>query len=373
MVFCPCWRRPRRRPTNAEALNYITVNKYASVILRACWDQDWQTVLRRLKTHRKDAFCMALNGRTALHLCTMPGANCPQDVIETVLAANPHAVIVSDKHKQGGTPLHFLCGSHHRDNAKLVELFIQSAITAEESYPDYYISAHRWSPLFMACRKAASAECLLLLVQSREHTVWIAPTTGGETSREGFGPYLSPLWELWKQVYHYFDGLDEATRLRLRQITFHFLETSTLPPLEEDERVAQAWLKVLILLAHHLPLDSTLVHLLSCLYSPMPSLLTIVCNLFPEYGRTRDGSGRLPLHSLLYKNPRYPDKHARGLANVLLKHFPEAVRVEDPATGFFPCFLAASQQAPLETIWKMLVDYPEALELERAKSETYTE
>jgi hypothetical protein len=107
---------------------YFLVSRSDCPLLRLCWDQDWEGALRRVKTNPAEAYAVTADTRrTALHLATMPGAGCPRQVLEAILEANPHAVTVSDRHRNGGTPLHFLCGTRHRDDAGLVRLFVRGA------------------------------------------------------------------------------------------------------------------------------------------------------------------------------------------------------------------------------------------------------
>jgi hypothetical protein len=110
---------------------YVLVSRSDCPLLRHCWEQDWDAALRRVKTNPSEALAMTADThRTALHYATMPGAGCPRKVLEALLEANPHASTVSDRHRHGGTPLHFLCGGRHRDDPELVRLFIRAAVRA---------------------------------------------------------------------------------------------------------------------------------------------------------------------------------------------------------------------------------------------------
>ena len=99
----------------------VNIRRESSPLLTACWQQDWNTVLRLLdqdkqygKRQSQERLILHRShntGRTALHLATMPGAHCPPAVLTAIIRANPWAVLTEDYHQYGGTPLHFCCGS----------------------------------------------------------------------------------------------------------------------------------------------------------------------------------------------------------------------------------------------------------------------
>lgn len=113
----------------------MVASRSSCPLLEACWNQDWSSVVRRLSSHPHEAFRQTRpNRRTALHLCTMPGANCPVFVLERLLQVNPHAILVRDAHQHGGTPLHFVCGSNHRNDPAIIQRFVDAALLVEQLY-----------------------------------------------------------------------------------------------------------------------------------------------------------------------------------------------------------------------------------------------
>jgi hypothetical protein len=173
---------------------YHVVDRSVSLMLEACWEQDWPRVIALCVTHPRQAYHISHNtGRTALHLATMPGAYCPSDVIRLLLHINPHAILVSDHHPYGGTPMHFVCGSHHRNNPSLIRQFCETAIRMRNQYLSSP-SISDYSPLYLAAKVGAPPQTLQVLVETQLETDWIAPWTGAE-HEQGTALRLMRAWQ----------------------------------------------------------------------------------------------------------------------------------------------------------------------------------
>lgn len=472
---------------NPNVPRYCNVNRTECPLLQACWDQEWDRVRQILETdvaaassssymrtvtqpqrhnrnrrsfphhhhqQQRHVFCRTLQGdRTALHLSTMPGAGAPVTVLEALLRANPHALLVSDAHKHGGTPMHFLCGSLHRNNPSIVRLFVETAIQVEHKYFGNHkhnnnqkknddskeeeeeqqqnsdntvlLSRQRclhddfWSPLLVACRKASPPETLQILVDSRQHTSWIAPWTGSETQTIGsVHPccriksetatnvmYHSPLLILWQNTFEQFpdERLSAATLQQMRQVTSFMLQhdddkssswagassssspTKHLPDVSmySTDRggvhpAVEAWVKIMVLLRPNVRRNGCMTHTVASLYYPIPPLLQLVCQLFPQellhnmkpsqsiMGGNEDKNAYplIPLHAALRYQGRWRFEWAKSIA-VLQAVCPESLTVVDMETGLYPALLAAGQDAMLETIFAMIKACPQVLQFQR--------
>jgi hypothetical protein len=395
--FCDCLRPQQKAKRKEGAVSpvpkYKVVDRSKCELLRLCWERNWDAVLARCKTHPEEAFCRSRNtDRTALHLATMPGAKCPAPVLLTLLETNPHAVVVRDDHRyRGGTPLHFLCGSAHRNNHDLVNRFVQSALNFDEKWNTNTntnntvsigssSSEHAYySPLLLAAKMAARVQTLKILVQTRRQTLWIAPWTGGEAaypaqnvnnpllSEEEEKEEYSPLCCLWKVVVepHLTDISLEASQ-RMRQIAETMLsdENASLQGISRHTDEEESWTKLLVLLREHVQ-HGTLLHTVTTLYIPMPGLVKLTATIFPEQAQEMDQTGCLPLHSF-FQCPLDPwSKEHKEIVQILIESQPDTLAVPDGPTGLQPIFLAASRNAPLDTIVSMLIACPVALELQR--------
>jgi len=371
MVFflaCCCPRRRTRRHFrhHGRSPTYNLVIRSQSRLLTATWEQQWDIVRDRCRSHPEEAFCRSQNNfRTALHLATMPGVKCPVWALQILIEANPHAVLMEDSHMFGGTPLHFVCGSCHRNNPRVIQLFVDTAVQMEQQYKDIDMRVSGWSPLFLAARRVAPNETLEILVQSRRHTRWIAPWTGGETIEYIKSSWTvpdneSPLQTLWINGGELPTRLSTDLKCRMREVARLLLDQQSSPT-TTDDYVITGWTQYLILLREHCKSSTSLVHHVACLYQPIVGLLQLVCDLYPELLMTRNSKRRIPLHALLHHQRR--TEMLRELVGILVRAQPESLTVAE--SGLYPCCLAAAQDASLDTIFYMLTTFPQVLEFQR--------
>jgi hypothetical protein len=389
VFFCDCLR-PQRDPKGLEGKpssipTYKQVEKSQCKLLKLCWDEDWDAMVARCKTHPREAFCHTRNmDRTALHLATIPSCKCPEEALLVLLETNPHAVTVQDDYQYGGTPLHFLCGSPHKNNHVLVQRFVTAALAFEKQYP-YDVSACidiGWSPLRAAANGAARQETLQILMQARHQAAWIGPWTGAEAypgPNPGIVQDETPLWLLWNKLQYKLADLTPVVVPRLRHIATAMLEKNmdqitadaaavNLFGISQHSDQEEAWTQLLIFLRE--TVSSTLMHTVASLYFAIPGLVQLVVKVFPEQLHFKDESGRFPLHSL-FMCPCGPLHFQAAL--ILVEADPHTLTVPEPSTGLQPVLLAASRDAPLKTIFTMLTAYPNALKSQRDAKETSKE
>lgn len=361
MVFCAGFCVPRRRRNQiltSYPVTYKKKNRDACLLLSACWNQDWDQVRRRCQTHPREAFCKTLDsGRTALHLACMPGTQAPEDVIELLIDCNPHALIVQDNHQYSGTPMHFLCGSVHRDNPRLMGKAVQAALTVTKKCPFDLPVAHYWSPFSMACYKCAPAGTLEVIIQGAG--TWIAPYTGCETQVYGGKAYPTPLRAIWDGVKEHLQSLDEQTIQSLRTMT------TTADPLRENDAAIEAWRKLSVLLrwgAAHNKCRS-IPELMVWIHQPVPGLMRLVCAVFPESMRKRTKDGITILQALLYRSDiRSLDPTVTAeMLFTIVELCPELLMVREKWCDFCPVMRAASLDLSLDIVYAMLVAAPQVM------------
>lgn len=169
---------------------YRRLRREQSQLLSCCWEQDWNQVLLRCHSYPEEAYHMTTHsGRTALHLATFNHA-CPLKVAQALLRANRHMVLVQDANWY--TPLHnvaFFPGE------SLVKIVCDTAIMVEQELQGRSIPpTSGTSPLFLAAKRAAPLRTLRQLLDTRQRTEWIAPSTGGEPYwMDTLDEYSSPL------------------------------------------------------------------------------------------------------------------------------------------------------------------------------------
>jgi chorismate mutase len=333
-------------------------------LLEACWDQDWDAALLQLSLHPEQAFFQNENSRrTALHLATIPSVVASPVLLENLLETNSHAVVVQDRHKYGGTPLHFACGNASiRQNPALIRRLVQAAQTHQ--YTSTPVRIHCWSPLYLAARRAAPATTLHILVQSGLE--WVAPWTGGETYHESIACNAndSPLEALWKIVAERFHEMKTEMVERMREVAQRtIIDTEALVSLQINITTTpelEAWMQCLVLLnspVHHL------VHRVSNLYHPIPSLLELVCHVFPEQAlQPSSTNNRLPLHDGLRH-----DKGGRQEAciRILVTSQSACLLKTDDETSLYPAFLAAALDSSCSLVYEMVRLCPQVVQMQR--------
>jgi hypothetical protein len=375
-MFCAWFCTPRKhgnaKTTSSTTLDlpvvYIYKNRKECVLLSACWNEDWDKVRRRCRTHRREAFYRTVDsGRTALHLASMPGARAPGDVIEMLIECNPHALLLHDKHCFPGTPLHFLCWSVHGDNLRLMRKAVLAALEMTKQHPLDQPSMHAYSPLFLASNRGASAEALELLIQGVD--TWISPFTGCETGVLKRDVRWNPLHSLWSVVREHLQSIDEPTIDTIRTITasilsdrHQFILSATQP---NHNMAVQSWLKLLVLFRSAI-VHSNCLTLLELLAKPgwaIPALFRLACTLFPEQIVACSSSGTSLLQTLLNREdwrPASSNRVARMLLEVV-ELCPGLLLRLDECSGLYPFALAAVRGLSLDCVYSMLVASPHVL------------
>jgi ankyrin repeat protein len=314
-----------------------------------------------------------------------------------LLSSNRHALWIKDK--SGYTPLHYACtfkgGTDH-----LIQIFCGHLKLLNSQYngpPSILFSIK--SPLYLACNRNAPLHVISTLVSTAHDDLcckWIAPETGGE-------PYwfrkndlntqveFSPLKALL-QHYDVNDALSLDRRL-LREVfktnaLIHAQHNDQDTDLNNDFEMMR---KVLILIeAGFRGYSGSMLHLVSSLRTPIPSLIEVAGTLLPEQALLRDSLGCIPLHHVLLHSCTslamimavleidsracsiptpddcsYPLMLAikQGLSwdngvKELVARMPEVLEVADSG-GLVPCMLAASMNADVTTMFELLRASPQ--------------
>lgn len=440
MVFgCPCFgfrgsegtdqNHPRRRirwrrrsGTAHAATNlavpstnpprYHLVARSQCPLLEACWNQDWEHARQRLRQHPEEAFYQNVTTRrTALHLAMIPSSTVCPFLVRELLRVNPHAVIVSDRHRFGGTPLHFACGNVSvRSNPSLMRCLIQAVIQQSHHPPYRQPRIHSWSPLFLAARRGAPAVVIEQLVQASSRCLWVAPWTGGETYHQQIFCCLandSPLEGLWNHVRHHFiidynanEGNTCIATMKQSSSSFELASERVhdqsicgwgIVPTEDEMNMLQqlsdipvgilvqamdqhpkdaefiiAWIQLLVLLRAP---SHQIYKVVSCLYHPIPSLLAFVVRLVPQQALQRNETAatkitRIPLHDALRHNTG-----GRQLAciRIIVNSDPQVLTIMDDETGLYPVLLAATLDYDETLLFEMIRLFPPAVSRETGK------
>jgi|UniRef100_A0A8J9SUU8 hypothetical protein len=381
-------------PDLAIIPTYRSVPRQLNPLLTACWNQEWESVQDLLDSYPEDTYYKTDHtGRTPLHLATMPGTTCPAPLVRRMIHANPHAVVECDRHQFGGTPLHFVCGSHHVHDSNLVQLLVQAALDTHAQFPQSIptLRIHGWSPFLLACRKNPPIATILIFLRvqnTRPDGLWMVPCTGGETylqitrarmSRDQTSQ--SPL-----NALYYSSMMEHA--IVLPEFGVHFSDLSTLRDMtrvlfeldyetistlkEHPDPTVSMWTKCLLILRQHVDDLSFLVHALACLHFPVTPLLKLACVLFPEQAFLCDANGRLPLHLALVEQW----KEWQGTMEVLIATAPETVSIVDPVSGLIPACLASAsamhhshlismEYVELEIVFRLLRTDPTSLRIQQ--------
>lgn len=375
--FASCFPRQRRRPLLEETLInerpiYLLRERSQCELLRLCWEQDWEGVLVRIQTHPEELLVKTTQTyRTALHLATMPGASCPQNVLEAILRGNPHAAVVRDVHRFGGTPTHFVCGSHHRSHPHIIQQFVKAAQEMEAKY-QMELPLDSYSPLLLACKLAAPRETIQVILATRlgDKESWIAPFTGGESCQDVYNKtkptFFSPVQSLWvKWLAPRVLMLEEEDLMPFRTLCENILDgNANVPESTANDKCLDHWVKLLLLLKEHY--KDTLVHTVASMYWAVPDLLRFVCRLYPEQCRQMSHQGEIPIHAMI--NSWYCGKcsSAEAQLKVLYQAFPESLLIKDVSSGLYTFARAVSCDVEVSTIYTLLREHPEVLGLQRS-------
>eukprot|EP00527_Entomoneis_sp_CCMP2396_P002842 CAMPEP_0198149062 /NCGR_PEP_ID=MMETSP1443-20131203/44865_1 /TAXON_ID=186043 /ORGANISM="Entomoneis sp., Strain CCMP2396" /LENGTH=321 /DNA_ID=CAMNT_0043813977 /DNA_START=163 /DNA_END=1128 /DNA_ORIENTATION=+ len=309
----------------------------------------------------------------------MPGARAPSSVLWGLVEANPFAVIESDRHKFGGTPLHFCCGSLHREDPDTVRLFVETAVRVEKQLPGLLNETTRvnyHSPLYIAAKWGSPPRTIRALIEGGQQRTWIAPWTGAEScvtipTDASYSP-LESLFRLWQGHEEQSEPLDFE---KMRELAERILNGTQAPDFSDELTFSEGnsylkiWANIVVLMQPQFKASGTLLHAASKMYRPVRGLLRLMAAVYSESLLALDGNGEIPLHVAI-TNPIYPFMRIPDAEHpicVLLEACPEST-VALPANdskALFPAFLAASYDAPLQGIFELLQRAPDALEMQR--------
>lgn len=398
---------------------YKKVPRSSCKMLTLAWERRWESLVRRCESFPSEAFCVTEHsGRTALHLSTF-NQGCPIEVARAILKSNRHSILVADYLSY--TPLHNI--SLFQGGDALMPLFCDTAIMVEQELQGRgnLPPPFRTSPLYLAAKRNAPLSTLRTLLKTRARSKWIAPFTGGESywnlQEEILDICSSPLEILVRGRTASFAGISEQTKQQMRIMSLELRKeviSSTTSWESEgdihaldkhDKEALRLWAKCLLLMKENvrtIPAKGgstsdiiSLVHTIASLRVPTPFLLQLAAELFPEQIVQRDDTGSYPLFHVLKANHPYATKQ---LLNILLTkkesrghHFPlpyiqecmrtaihigmswegglkdivmansEVLTLTDSGTNLLPVFLAASQDAAIDTIFYLLREEPQAV------------
>jgi hypothetical protein len=371
---------------------YKTTPRDTCPLLRHCWSQNWEKVVEIcvLEPHR------ALHktdhtGRTALHLATF-SRQCPLHVAQALLTANRHMILMQDA--TWYTPLHIMAVFNNssenvlqEEENNLMTLFCTTAVMVEQELQDNSLvpPAYGTSPLFLAAKRNAPLSILSTLLQTRNRTSWIAPSTGGEPYWDcnTLDEYSSPLEVLLRDsnrgTYELNpDELRHDPKLiqKLRRVALRRLSRKPTAPGEKSSNALHAkvvlWEKCIELLVGHCPLlevgdDAShipygVLHAVTCCKVPVPSLVKVALILFPEQAWQRDEQGMIPLHHVLRYNHKYSTS---ALLDILLPppdsgcmgaNLRSTALVCFPNNGPTPLAYALKQGLPMSPVIERLLE-----------------
>ena len=461
-------RRPQKSLTiDLDGMNvpiYKSVPRAACRMLTFAWERRWDELVARCHSKPEEAFTKTEHsGRTALHLATF-NEGCPSHIATALLRANRHAILVEDYHCY--TPLHNL--GFFEGGDKVMSLFCDTAIMVEQELQGRGTlpTPSRTSPLYLAAKRDAPTETLRILLQTRTRSCsltsnhWMAPITGGEPywdPQQTLDKCSSPLEILLRGRASCLDGICNDTQQQMAAMALEFLggrgsdshsdmgdkdetdnEQTSIPGNQHDQSALVMWEKCLLFLAENVRTTTTttsisnnshdceddtpqlqlqivpsLLHTVASLKVPVPVLLQVAVQLFPEQVIQCDDTGRCPLYHILKANHPYatqqllrilllrPQQPQSKRANdedngndtpplTILSHpLPQiqeclalaleiglawkdgledivmadsdVLRVQDPATRLVPAFLAAHEKTPLDTIFLLLLAEPQVV------------
>lgn len=300
----------------------------------------------------------------------MPGAGAPADVVALLLDCNPHALLLPDTHRYCATPLHFLCGSVHRDNVELMRRAVTASIAVSEQYPGDRPTPHAWSPLYMACSKGAAAGTIEALLKGV--TTWIAPLHGCEMEDLGYGRKWSPLRVVWGKIQEDLRSLDDGSMHTLRRMTklvladVSILFSETVVPARN--KAVASWLKLLVLIRFGMAQGKclTMLEILILIQHPIPELVRFVCELFPGEANANTRTGQTILIALLCRNcsDQASSDFVSQMLKLIIEISPEQMGRRDLKSGLYPFAVAAMRGLSLECIYTLLQQYPQAMALQ---------
>lgn len=308
--------------------HYKTVPRAACRMLRLAWERRWEELLLRLETTPNEAFAKTEHsGQTALHLATF-NEGCPMEVAKAMLRCNRHATLVEDRNCY--TPLHNL-GLFGGDEA--VSLFCDTAVMVEQELQGRgkLPTLSRTSPLYLAAKRNAPISTIRILLQTRTRSKWIAPFTGGEAywdPQQTLDFCSSPLEILLRGKSSCFVGISAETKQQMAEMALELGMEKCIPATDQaciardphDQTALDMWAKCLLLLKENVRTSATqqsrsVLHTVASLKVPLPALLQIAVDVFPDQLAQRDDTGNHPLSHVLKSNHPYATKQ---LISILL-------------------------------------------------------
>jgi hypothetical protein len=385
---------------------YNYVPRAACRMLLLAWERRWDECVRRCNIMPEEAFSKTEHsGRTALHLATF-NEGCPMEVAVAMLKANRHAIMVEDRNFY--TPLHNLGLFHGGD--ELMSLFCDTAIMVEQELQGRgkLPTPSRTSPLYLAAKRDAPVSTLRLLMQTRARSQWIAPFTGGEAywdPQQELDKFSSPLEILLRGRSACFVGLSAETKHQMAAMARNLGSNNTiqLPARDHhDHNALIMWEKCLLLMKESVRTTKadagfnptpSLLHTVSSLKVPIPILVQIAMELFPEQTLQIDDTGKYPLIHVLESNHPYATKQLisillsgdktsqpplpymqeclrlaletgltweGGMRDIVMANS-EILRVPDAQSLLVPVFLAAALDVALDTIFLLFHAEPQVV------------
>ena len=429
---------------------YKRIPRQECRMLTYAWERRWTEVIARCDHMPEEAFMKAdHSGRTALHLATFHNEGSPLHVAQALLRANRHAILVEDSSCY--TPLHNL-GFFEGTNDNVMALFCDTALMVEQELQGRGTlpTPSRTSPLYLAAKRNAPKSTLFILLNTRsgqqsKHTRnnWIAPITGGESywdPQQTLDKCSSPLEILLRgrASCFEFERLSHKTNQQMKAMVLHVLggglsldnsrtnksvdsdveEVDTeMMDLQYNHAALKMMEKCLLFLRENVRTTTTsqqripsLLHTVVSLKVPVPILLQVSVNLFPEQITQCDDTGKYPLYHILKANHPYAtqqlirillhsktSKNLKGGDNTptgsklplhplhqiqeclalaleigfswedglrdILQANSDVLRTEDSQTGLVPaCWAASCQNTALDTIFLLLLADPQVIQ-----------
>jgi len=333
-----------RRDRNGNI--YFVEERSKCILLQLCWSEQWREASKRLRTHPREAWCVnRFTYRTALHLVCFPSSKAPEFFIDELIRINPGAVSYIDKWKQ--TPLHIACcSSYLLSKSHVIQRLLNTILDTKPSLElkDAFASP---SILFAAAKTIAPQPTLNLLLGL--HGSFVVPCTGGETYWEVESEHeVNPLRNCWGEWDSLFVFGDEAQDDLLRQLSNTSMTSG-------DKPIVRAWKVLLTLLMYRRDVD--IICRSCCLASPLPPvLLHLILRV------NRDMQSTVTIDRVL-DNPR----SSPLMAVRILMHYRPSLLLHRNSRGEMPFLTATLILSNLDTIFNMLVQCPQALQLQRSQ------
>ena len=393
-------------------------------MLDLAWKCDWEALEQRTVAFPKEAYCININGRTALHLACF--GKPPVSVVRAILNVNPHSALWADSRSQY-TPLHLAC--QFAASADVIEELVDAMIALLEHGEslnwtmrntartvlvtgeianlwddtcDFITSADGFkiqSPLYLACSRGASLKALRKISMELNNAIASYGLATRDQQIDVLEEAIGGLWQqFWKTEAH-----------RTSPPRLHWPPSDKLKLTEREDGVEcnllkafrLSWEKLDFLLQRVSKMEDVgqffEVHAVASLHRSVPEFLKYTIAFFPNQV-TQKRHGDLPIH-LFVRNNCIADNNAAGVnvliqyfpgsasipdkrgrlpltvaldkkrrwdqgVSVLLKAFPDALLVRDPVTRLFPFMVAAIEDKHIiDIVFTLLKLSPSAIEM----------